>query len=284
MKEIGMLLKAAREEKGLSLDEVQMVTKIRYKHLVAIEAGDFDQLPGEVYVKGFLVNFAKAVGLDGEEILKKYYTLKNQTAPSVPEENKNAENTESERVWREPALPEKGAPAAREKSPLVALVITGGLLLAGVLIFWVIRAQAPVNVPVPVTAPASAPEAENGTAPVQNGPVTAGLPEQTDNQTEPGTAASLPPAGEQRELSPATKNLLVVEADEVVWMGIYRRASGAMLFEGTLYPGERREWILTEDVTIRIGNAGGLRVSYRGQELGKFGASGQVVTKVITVE
>ena len=72
MKEIGELLKAAREEKGLSLEEIQMITKIRLKHLKALETGDFDQIPGEVYVKGFMVNFAKTVGLDGEKILEKY--------------------------------------------------------------------------------------------------------------------------------------------------------------------------------------------------------------------
>ena len=73
MKELGAILKAAREKKGVSLEDIQMITKIRLKHLEALEAGDFAQLPGEVYVKGFLANFAKTVGLDGDEIIKKYY-------------------------------------------------------------------------------------------------------------------------------------------------------------------------------------------------------------------
>lgn len=282
MKEIGVILKAAREEKGLSLDEVQMVTKIRYKHLVALEAGDFDQLPGEVYVKGFLVNFANAVGLNGEEILQKYYALKDQASADTRE----TQNAESEMIWPEPVPPEKGArPAARGKTPFYILVSIVGLLLAGAIIFWILQGREPAAGPVTVSP--SAPASETGTVPVASGQTateTRDLPGGAGGRTEPATGTPAPSTSKQTESPAATLPVLVVEADEVVWMGIYRRASGALLFEGTLYPDERREWILTEDVTLRIGNAGGLRISYRGQDLGKLGASGQVVTKVITVE
>jgi len=77
---------------------------------------------------------------------------------------------------------------------------------------------------------------------------------------------------------------LVVEASEVVWLGLYRLPSRDLIFEGTLSPGERREWLLTADVSLRIGNAGGLRMIYEGQDLGELGYSGQVITKVITVD
>lgn len=281
MKEIGVILKAAREEKGLSLDEVQMVTKIRYKHLVALEAGDFDQLPGEVYVKGFLVNFANAVGLNGEEILQKYYALKDQASADTRE----TQNAKSEMIWPEPVPPEKGArPATQGKTPFYIVSIVG-LLLAGAIIFWILQGREPAAGPVTVSP--SAPASETGTAPAaseQTTPETRDLPGGADGRTEPATGTPAPLTSKQTESPAATLPVLVVEADEVVWMGIYRRASGALLFEGTLYPDERREWILTEDVTLRIGNAGGLRISYRGQDLGKLGASGQVVTKVITVE
>ena len=81
MKKIGAVLKAAREEKGLSLADLQMVTKIRYQQLEAMEAGDFHKLPGEVYVRGFIINYAKNVGLDAEQVLAQYYALKKQATP-----------------------------------------------------------------------------------------------------------------------------------------------------------------------------------------------------------
>ena len=126
-------------------------------------------------------------------------------------------------------------------------------------------------------------EAGAGLAPEQSAPTEPVAPE-TGAQTAPDLTAEETPAAEEGRDWVAPQPVLAVEADEVVWMGLYRRVSGALIFEGTLYPGERREWTLTEEVILRIGNAGGLSVTYRGEELGKLGSSGQVINKVITVE
>ena len=61
-----------REEKGISLDEISRETKISRRHLEAIEAGDFDKLPGPVYARAFLRHYAKAVGLDPEYVIEQY--------------------------------------------------------------------------------------------------------------------------------------------------------------------------------------------------------------------
>lgn len=76
MKEIGDILRQAREEKGFSLKDIQEVTKIRLRYLEAIDEGDFNAIPGEVYRKGFIVNYANVLGLDGQEVLQKYHDLK----------------------------------------------------------------------------------------------------------------------------------------------------------------------------------------------------------------
>ncbi len=75
MKQIGDILRRAREEKGFSLKDIQEVTKIRLRYLEAIDEGDFNAIPGEVYRKGFIVNYANVVGLDGQAILQKYHDL-----------------------------------------------------------------------------------------------------------------------------------------------------------------------------------------------------------------
>lgn len=72
MEELGRELKAVREEKGISLDEISRETKISRRHLEAIEAGDFDKLPGPVYARAFLRHYAKAVGLDPEYVIEQY--------------------------------------------------------------------------------------------------------------------------------------------------------------------------------------------------------------------
>lgn len=80
MKEIGHSLREAREKKGLSLGQVQQETKLRTRYLVAIEEGEFDALPGEPYVRGFIRNYCRAVGVDPQPILARYDNLRQQEA------------------------------------------------------------------------------------------------------------------------------------------------------------------------------------------------------------
>ena len=72
MKEIGNLLRQAREEKGKSLDEISRETKIQKRYLSLLEEGDFSSFSGEVYLKGALRNFAEAVCLNSSEIILLY--------------------------------------------------------------------------------------------------------------------------------------------------------------------------------------------------------------------
>ena len=63
---IGEQLRAAREARGLSLEQVAAETRLPQRHLVTMEAGDFASLPGRTYAVGFAKTYAKAVGLDPE--------------------------------------------------------------------------------------------------------------------------------------------------------------------------------------------------------------------------
>lgn len=72
MSELGALLRRAREEKGLSLDDIQELTKIRKRYLEAIESGDYSVLPGTFYVRAFVKNYSEAVGLEPDEVLRVY--------------------------------------------------------------------------------------------------------------------------------------------------------------------------------------------------------------------
>ena len=62
-------LYAARERKGVDLYRAERDTKIRARYLSALERGDYKELPGPVYTKGFLRNYAVYLGLDPEEIV-----------------------------------------------------------------------------------------------------------------------------------------------------------------------------------------------------------------------
>ena len=66
MFEIGSSLREARLRQGLDFPEIEEATKIRLKHLKALEAEQFDVLPAQTYVKGFLRTYAEYLGLDGQ--------------------------------------------------------------------------------------------------------------------------------------------------------------------------------------------------------------------------
>jgi transcriptional regulator with XRE-family HTH domain len=72
MSELGALLRRAREERNLSLDDIQELTKIRKRYLEAIESGDYRVLPGTFYVRAFVKNYSEAVGLEPDEVLRLY--------------------------------------------------------------------------------------------------------------------------------------------------------------------------------------------------------------------
>src|SRR5918999_4835917 len=70
--QVGEILQTARERKGIDLVRAERETKIRARHLVALESGDLDDLPAPVYAKGFLRNYSLYLGLDPDEMLSRW--------------------------------------------------------------------------------------------------------------------------------------------------------------------------------------------------------------------
>ncbi|MDR2833602.1 MAG: helix-turn-helix domain-containing protein [Streptococcaceae bacterium] len=69
---VGERLRAARNERHLTYQEVQQISKVQQKYLEAIEADMFQLLPSEFYAKAFIRQFAQAVGEDGERLVDLY--------------------------------------------------------------------------------------------------------------------------------------------------------------------------------------------------------------------
>ena len=69
---LGERLAAAREHKGVDLYRAERDTKIRAQYLAALERGDYRDLPGAVYTKGFLRNYALYLGLDPDDVLRQW--------------------------------------------------------------------------------------------------------------------------------------------------------------------------------------------------------------------
>ena len=65
---VGQRLRAAREDKGLSLEDIAAQTRIPQRHLESIESADWEKLPAPTYTMGFAKSYASAVGLDRTEV------------------------------------------------------------------------------------------------------------------------------------------------------------------------------------------------------------------------
>lgn len=75
---IGLLLRRAREQRGLSASDIANKTRISLRWITAIEEGRVDQLPAPVFVSGYVRNYARTVGMDPADALDRYLTLKRQ--------------------------------------------------------------------------------------------------------------------------------------------------------------------------------------------------------------
>jgi cytoskeletal protein RodZ len=74
----------ARERKGVDLYRAERDTKIRARYLAALERGDWKELPGAVYTKGFLRNYALYLGLDPEDVLQQWRTERGEVKETEP--------------------------------------------------------------------------------------------------------------------------------------------------------------------------------------------------------
>lgn len=119
---LGQKLRAAREQRGISISEVAEQTRISPLYLEAIDADSYKTLPGGIFNKGFIKSYAKYVGVDEQEALKDY---SRQIAAEEPEEDKL-------KTYRPEVLTDDRAASSMLPTILFAAVILG-LMTAGVL-------------------------------------------------------------------------------------------------------------------------------------------------------
>lgn len=72
MPSVGQFLREQREERGMSVEEISRATRVPVSSVERIESDRFDELPGEVFVRGFLKSYARALGVAGDEVLARY--------------------------------------------------------------------------------------------------------------------------------------------------------------------------------------------------------------------
>lgn len=80
MNRIGEYLKKLRTEKHLTIDEVSAATGIRSQYLDALEKCEYNKIPGDVFIKGFIRNYGNSLGADGNALVEEYKQLTRSAA------------------------------------------------------------------------------------------------------------------------------------------------------------------------------------------------------------
>jgi cytoskeletal protein RodZ len=188
MSELGQQLKEARLQKGLSLDDVQEMTKIRKRYLEAIETGDYKVLPGSFYVRAFIKTYAETVGLNPDEILEGHKS-------NVPE-------PEPEAVM-EPVTQKRSSRPATIGSlkwlPTALMWLFLVLIVAVIYAYWVNNKHAAPKTAentTPITTPSpSTPDGTKGENTTQPQNTTTTPPQGSGQTTQPNNGQTTTPNG-----------------------------------------------------------------------------------------
>lgn len=282
--EAGSVLRAEREKRHLSLEDVATQLKISARQLRAIEAGDIDSLPHPVYAKGFIRSYATWLGINVEDARKAM-----------------ASEHEDESDSSEPELQMDTQPR-RSSGALLAFLaicaIAGGAYYvwqSGMLDFLLEKQPAAVSVHetlptadsyIAAKEAARAEKAQNVPERPVESPSAAVQPGTVSPREEPAPKVeNTAPAEQIAPLdSPAKKETatqsghhkLVITAIEECW--VHSNADKTDTRQFSLRKGDTFALTFVDSLELKLGNAGGVRLRYDGQDLDAPGTSGQVKT------
>ncbi len=270
---IGATLRAAREARGWTIEEVEKVTHIRARYLAALEAGNLEALPSPLQARGFLRNYAQHLGLKPEQVLSQLdEALKPARRGILPVFSSRARaEAGNGAAPADPSARAARTVAAASASPLAPvrrlrrlftpdLIIAFGaiVIVIGFLAWGGVRLVNTVLNPPAVT-----------TTPEVLGPTTTPTPTLIAGITP--SATPLPPG-----ISFTNVQLtLLVEKRTFVQVII----DGAPAFEGILRPEERKEFVAQFLAEVTTGDGASLRIILNQRDLGLMGNAGEVVTR-----
>jgi len=281
-------LKAAREEKGLSLEDVFSKTRVRVAYLQAIENREFHLLPVPVYTKNFIKIYTRFLGVDGESIIKDYddYLNSQKKERTVPLDDEPGEKSLlagmlSRKTYGLAALVLIIVIASywlisRQDKTSSYIINSTGVTANAVQETRAQSVQPSLNTVAPIPAqmkanPAPAPGEAKKQLPVE-APITPAV-----NSTNVASVKKRVPLlvdDTQTASGNEDAGLLVIKATEETWMRV--KADQNPSFQIILKAGEKFER-KAANFNIDIGNAGGIKVQFKGKAIENIGKTGEVV-------
>ena len=305
--EIGTALREERERKGLTVEAVEEKTKIAPSVIVALEEGNSARFPHPVYARGFVRSYALLLGLDAQELCahfsREYPVPKDTDHPEIQTPHIRVKMHDSGKV----------VTAVR----IVAIV---GILALGALGWYVFNHFSPPDTTAPLSVEEAAPPAVPATplsseslpAPLTQMQEVASVPAKqpepdvaanaTDeasgtseqavpNATESAAAVPSPSAEQVVEARPVAQaqeapasaaagreRSLRIVADSASWL---QARPDDKVLDYFLRRGESTTVTFSKSLSIKFGNAGGVRLELDGQPYPFEGAIGEVKTLVV---
>ncbi len=241
---VGESLARAREERGLSVDDVSQATRVRTTVIRAIERDEFDVCGGAVYARGHIRSIAHVVGIDPEPLVAEFDRDHGGTPSAIVVATPNAvfdPDVMSATQRRRPNWGAAMAVALVVICVLAAVQLVSGSKSPSAARHDVMQTSAPSQAPSPTGTPSSTPP--------------------------PSALARLPDKG---------VTVLVRITGGASWCSI-KNSANAVLFEGTLTQGQQKLFKDDKQVTVVFGNAGAVDLVVNGRDLGAPGAQGAVV-------
>ena len=237
----GRYLKVIRLEKGLSLSEVAQETRISADNLLLIEAEDHAKLPSQVFVKGFIRAYARAIGADEQETIQLYLKSLQESEDSAQFE-KDLKRSQA-KFW--PRL-------------LLSMVALGGMIA---LTLFVYQKAAHMPSSVAIDEPAL-------------------IEPQPQNKPAEETMAAEKPTKETPASKPAqnvSSNGLTMKviATKETWLKVILDGQEPQRFG--LSPGNSLELKAGADLNLLIGDAGAIQLSVNGKPVEIIGKDGEAV-------
>lgn len=250
MTSIGETLRRERLRQGLDLQQVSTSTKIGTRMLQAMEADDFSKLPGGVFTRSFIRQYATALGMEAgtlEPELKALHVAGDEGTHFEPRKL----DTRPDRTFSSFADrgPEPNSLMASAVWVILALMVCGG-------VYYMMNRQPGGTTPPPVAKTAQ-PERKSVPIPVP-----------------------VPPPPVAAPTSSSSPVQVVLSASEPAWVSV--TADGKSAYVGVLQANEKKEISASEKVKVVAGNAGGIGISLNGKAIDAIGPKGQVRTVELT--
>lgn len=281
------ILKALREARGQSIQELAHCTRISANFIEALEKGDTAALPGEVFARGFLRSLAKALEADEKMIMERYHAhgdVKPEAKPQSSLFNRNTKPGSED----EPTRPiQSGAEGgskdlylanphhpARNTIRLAAMLVL--LIAASVAGVMVLKEQLNSDPSSKTSEQAAKPTPSKVVPPVTQEVAKQELPTVAETFEVP----VVEPAPAVEDLPKPKEEVVVQEKKQYLDLTVLSEVTVSMSLDGAI---KKEEVLLPdtyrfqfdENAELNLKDAGAVRVKYNGNDLGVLGRSGQ---------